>query len=148
MIIGTESNGLQLLDEAIPKNPVSRPEVLVRMLQRSLSRTGALSLGIDRLSVTLRGMTVLQVQHGLWPQRQAREQAIRTVHRRFPGALLAYQLLDPWSLARDQRYRLIQLDHGSTPPGREQKARNGHANGTAAGFPPDGSRREATRTAA
>jgi nucleotidyltransferase/DNA polymerase involved in DNA repair len=152
--VTTESSGLQLQHETIPKNPVSRPDVLARLLQRSLGRTGALSLGIDRLSVRLHGLAVRQVQPGLWPQRQARQQAIRAVSRRFPGALLAYRLLDPHSLARDQRYRLIRLDSGTAwnqdrhQDREKQKVRPENAVGTATGFPAGRCDRETTRTAA
>lgn len=153
--VTAESSGLQLQHENIPKTPVTRPEVLARLLQRSLSHTGALSLGIDRISVALRGLAMRQVQPGLWPQRQAREQAIRAVSRRFPGALLSYQLLDPYSLARDQRYRLIQLDNGAIRSQGQnqgwdqerQKVRQ-HEVDTTAGFPAGERSRAATRTAA
>jgi hypothetical protein len=153
--VTAESGGLQLQHETIPKTPVARPEVLVRLLQRALGHTGALSLGIDRISVTLRGLAVRQVQPGLWPQRQAREQAIRAVSRRFPGALLSYQLLDPYSLARDQRYRLIQLDDGAirNQGGNhdrdqgQQKVRQNAAD-TATGVPAGERSRPAAHTAA
>lgn len=157
--VTAESSGLQLQHETIPKAPVARPEVLARLLQRALGHTGALSLGIDRISVTLRGLAVRQVQPGLWPQRQAREQAIRAVSRRFPGALLSYQLLDPYSLARDQRYRLIQLDDGAIRnQGRDQGGNHDRDQGqqkvrqnaadTATGVPAGERSRPTTHTAA
>lgn len=142
-----ESSGLQLLDEVVPKAPVARAAVLERLLQRSLQRSGALSLGFGRLTVTLGGLARLQEQQDLWPQRQAREQAIKSVNRRFPGALLTCKLLDPYSLARDQRYRLVPLT-GSAPVSSKQERRTKHAANPAARDSRSGSSRRAPRVSA
>jgi len=112
VIVTTESMGLKLPDEAVCKEPVQATEVLVRLIWRSLARSGTAALGIERLSVTLADLSRPQSQQGLWPQKEARERAIRLVSRRFPGALLAFELIDPYSLARDRRYRLLRLDTG------------------------------------
>ncbi len=114
VLITTESLGLKLPDEVICKDPVQDAGVLTRLVWRSLQRTSALGLGIEQLDITLADLSRPQAQHGLWPQKEAREQAIRLVSRRFPGALLGFELIDPYSLARDRRYRLLRLDTGET----------------------------------
>jgi len=114
VIITTESLGLRLPDEGLPKEPLCEEEELVRLVWRSLQKTGAASLGIERLSVTLVDLTRPQAQPSLWPAKQERERAIRAVSRRFPGALLAFEQTDPYSLARERRYRLYRLDTGET----------------------------------
>lgn len=114
ILVSTESLGLRLPDETISKRPVQDSAVLVRLIWRSLNQSGAPALGIDRLTVTLAGLIRPQSQQSLWPQKEAREQAIRLVSRRFPGALLGFELTDPYSLARDRRYRLLRLDTGET----------------------------------
>lgn len=120
VVVTTESLGLRMPDETVCKEPVQAAEVLVRLVWRSLARSGAAALGIERLSITLTDLSRPQVQQGLWPQKEARERAIRLVSRRFPGAMLAFELVDPYSLARDRRYRLLRLDTGETltPQGR------------------------------
>lgn len=112
VVVTTESLGLRMPDEVICKEPVQAAEVLVRLVWRSLTRSDAAALGIERLSVTLSNLSRPQGQQGLWPQKEARERAIRLVSRRFPGALLGFELADPYSLARDRRYRLLRLDTG------------------------------------
>ena len=116
--VTTESMGLKLPDETVCKEPVQNADVLIRLIWRSLQRSGALALGIDALSVTLADLSRPQVQQSLWPQKEARERAIRLVSRRYPGALLGFELVDPYSLARDRRFRLFRLDTGETvkPP--------------------------------
>jgi len=116
VLVTTQSLGLKLPDELINREPVQDAGVLTRMIWRSLNRTGALGLGIDQLTVTLTDLTRLQQQPGLWLQKEARERAIRLVNRRFPGALLGFEPVDPYSLARDRRYRLFRLDTGETVP--------------------------------
>lgn len=122
VLITSESLGLRLPDEVICREPLQDAGVLTRLVWRSLKRTGALGLGIERLTITLTDLSRPQEQHGLWPQKEAREQAVRLVSRRFPGALLGFELIDPYSLARDRRYRLFRLDTGETvtPPVRQQ----------------------------
>ena len=114
VVVTTTSMGLRLPDETVCKEPVQAAEVLVRLVWRSLARSGAAALGIEELTITLADLSRPQVQHGLWPQKEARERAIRLVSRRFPGALLAFELIDPYSLARDMRYRLLRLDTGES----------------------------------
>ncbi len=114
VIITTESLGLRLPDESLPKEPLGEEEELVRLVWRSLQKTGAASLGIERLGITLTDLTRPQAQPSLWPAKQERERAIRMVSRRFPGALLAFEQTDPYSLARERRYRLYRLDTGET----------------------------------
>lgn len=116
--VTTESLGLKLPDETICKEPIQDTDVLIRLIWRSLQRSGALALGVDTLSVTLADLSRPQAQQSLWPQKEARERAIRLVSRRYPGALLGFELIDPYSLARDRRFRLFRLDTGETvqPP--------------------------------
>lgn len=111
-----ESLGLKLPDETVCKEPVQDAEVLVRLIWRSLQRSGAPALGIEALTVVLADLSRPQVQQGLWPQKEARERAVRLVTRRFPGSLLGFELTDPWSLARERRFRLFRLDTGETVP--------------------------------
>lgn len=120
VIVTTHNLGLRLPDEVVCKEPVQAAEVLVRLIWRSLTRSGAAALGVEQLSVTLAGLSRPEVQQGLWPQKEARERAIRLVSRRFPGALMVFELVDSYSLARDRRYRLLRLDTGEavTPAGK------------------------------
>lgn len=106
--------GLLLPAEIVCREPVHREASLLRLIMRALGQSGAPALGIDSLTVTLGELRRPQSQAGLWPQKEARERAIRLVSRRFPGALLGFESVDPWSLARERRFRLRRLDTGET----------------------------------
>lgn len=112
--ITCECAGLRVPFETACREPVHREDSLLRLLRRSLLHSGAAPLGIDSLTVALMELNRPQSQAGLWPQKEARERAIRLVSRRFPGALLSFEEVDPWSLAREKRYRLRRLDTGET----------------------------------
>lgn len=112
VIVTSESSLLRIPDEIFPREPLHDAGILMRLIWRSLNTTGAASLGIESLTVELSGLATLQEQHGLWPQKEAWSKAVRVVSRRFPGALLAFEEVDPHSMAQDRRYQLFRLDTG------------------------------------
>ncbi|WP_412030402.1 Y-family DNA polymerase [Deinococcus yunweiensis] len=79
---------------------------LTRIAELSLTDTGALPLGIDRLTVSLSGLRQPARLVGLWAG-LAELQVTQDVLDRFPEALVKVQWLDPYAYATDAQYAWV-----------------------------------------
>ena len=86
---------------------------------------GALTLGIDRITVQLGGLAQPARMVGLWAG-LAELDVTKTVLARFPDALVRVEWLDPWAYASDAQYAWVDWVTGQVRP-REMTPRRSWA---------------------
>ncbi|UBV45272.1 Y-family DNA polymerase (plasmid) [Deinococcus taeanensis] len=90
---------------------------LTRVAGLAFGETGALPLGVDRLTVTLGGLAQPSRMVGLWAG-VAELKVTKGVLARFPDALVRVEWLDPWAYATDAQYAWVDWVTGDVRPGR------------------------------
>lgn len=106
------SHGLELKATRLSKTPLQQVGETRRLAFLALEDTHALPLGIDALTVELRGLTRPAKQGTLWPQKERFEQAVAAVEARFPRAVLKLIEDDPYTLAGEHAVRFVVRSTG------------------------------------
>lgn len=88
---------------------------LTRIAELALMDTGALPLGVDRLTVSLSGLRQPARMVGLWAG-LAELEVTQDVLNRFPEALVKVQWLDPYAYATDAQYAWVDWVTGQVRP--------------------------------
>lgn len=88
---------------------------MIRVAGLALADTGALSLGVDTLTVALSGLAQPGRMVGLWASLTELE-VTRDVLDRFPEALVKVEWLDPYAYATDAQYQWVDWLTGSVRP--------------------------------
>jgi hypothetical protein len=114
------SGGLAFSATRLAKEDLKDQGGILRLALLALQDTGALGLEIEEVRLELSGLHRLSEQLALWRRKARRQEAVRAVHAHYPGALLRAEEANPWSMALEERYRLVPLDreeveHAATP---------------------------------
>ncbi|ACO47648.1 Y-family DNA polymerase [Deinococcus deserti] len=88
---------------------------LMRVAGLALEDTGALAIGIDRLSVQFSGLQQPSRMVGLWAG-LADLDVTRNVLDRFPDALVRVRWLDPWAYTTNAMYEWVDWQTGEVRP--------------------------------
>ncbi|GEM49791.1 hypothetical protein [Deinococcus cellulosilyticus] len=92
------------------KDPIQKPPTLQHLMRLALDDSFALQFGVDKLEVRLMDLYQLGEQKSLFQQKPSSMDAVKLVHQRFAGAMFHYEIHDPYSQARDQRFRKLPFD--------------------------------------
>lgn len=92
------------------KDPIEKVSTLSHLLGLALKDSFATDFHVHKLNVRLRELYQLGEQKTLFQQKPRPMDAVRLVHQRFSGAMFHYQVHDPYSQARDQRFRKLPFD--------------------------------------
>lgn len=92
------------------KSPVEKAGTLSHLLGLALKDSFAVDFHVHKLNVRLRDLYQPGEQKTLFQQKPSSRDAARMVHQRFAGAMFHFDLHDPYSQARDQRFRKRAID--------------------------------------
>ncbi|MEX2501237.1 MAG: hypothetical protein WD336_02575 [Trueperaceae bacterium] len=94
------------------KEPLHRPDAIVRLAWLALDETRLAPFGIDDLTLELSGLARTATQGELWQQHRRAARAAHAVHARFPGQARRFVPHDPYALRSRQRWRLLDAATG------------------------------------
>jgi hypothetical protein len=106
------SQGIAFKANRISKELLNRPGPMERLAHLDLQDSGVLGLEVDELRLELSGLHRPSEQGTLWRQREVIRRAITTVEQRFPGSLLRFDEVNPYTPISEFRYRLSRLSSG------------------------------------
>ncbi|GEM48367.1 DinB/UmuC family translesion DNA polymerase [Deinococcus cellulosilyticus] len=92
------------------KDPVQKQDTLQHLMRLALDDSFAVQFGIEKLEVRLMDLYQLGEQKTLFQQKPSSKDAVKLVHQRFAGVMFHYQIHDPFSQARDQRFQKLPFD--------------------------------------
>lgn len=92
------------------KDPIQKPNTLQHLMRLALDDSFAVQFGVEKLEVRLLDLYQLGEQKSLFQQKPSSLDAVKLVHQRFAGAVFQYQIHDPYSQARDQRFQKRPFD--------------------------------------
>lgn len=124
LALRAEVDGLAFRAGRLPKEGLAAVGPVLRLARRALDESGAPPLGLEGLELELGALARPARQDDLFGRRAAREEAVRRVQARFPGALARVVTLDPGALAPEHRFALRELEPvpGGPAPGPAPRA--------------------------
>ena len=93
----------------VSKQPLRDEGALLRLVSLTFADCGVQGLGVERLELTLSKLHRPSAQGGLWHRKEDVDKAVRTVEARFPGVMLRFEELDPFTPAPEFSHRLVAL---------------------------------------
>jgi hypothetical protein len=103
------SQGLAFTATRLSKEPLNQVGRLERLTQLALQDCGVLGLEVEELRLELSGLHRPSQQGTLWRQREVIRRAVATVEQRFPGSLLRFDEVNPYTPISSFRYRLMTI---------------------------------------
>ena len=98
------------------KRPLRDANEVLRLAHLALADTGLVALGLDAVTLEASGLARRSAAGGLWPHRERRERATRTLDARFPGHARRFEVHDPDALRAHLRWRLLDAASGEAVP--------------------------------
>ena len=109
LTLTAEVAGLSFSAGRVSKQPLRDEGALLRLVALAFADCGVQGLGVDRLELTLSGLHRPSVQERLWHHKEDVDKAVRVVEARFPGAMLKFEELDPFTPVPEFSHRLVSL---------------------------------------
>lgn len=106
------SQGLTFSASRHSKQVLKGVDKLERLAHFALEDSGVLGLEVDELRLELTGLYRPSEQGRLWYQREQVQKAIDKVERRFPGAMLHFDEVNPYTPLSSFRFRLVKVGGG------------------------------------
>ena len=103
------SQGLQFRASRLSKDLLNDAQRLERLAQLALQDAGVLGLEVSDLRLELSGLYRPALQGTLWRQRQEAGKAVEVVERRFPGAMLRFEEVNPHIPVSTFQFRLLKV---------------------------------------
>ena len=104
-----ESSGLAFSATRVSKEPLKGTSSLLVQAHLALADSGVQGLGIDRLALTLAGLYRSSTQGALFGGREEVAKAVGVVEARFPGVLLRFETVNPYSPLAEFSHQLVPL---------------------------------------
>ena len=109
LTLTAEVKGLIFSATRVSKQPLRDEGALLRLVSLTFADCGVQGLGVERLELSLAGLARPNTQGGLWHHKENVDKAVRTVEARFPGAMLRFEELDPFTPVPEFSHRLVSL---------------------------------------